>query len=188
MSEWQELGTPLSQIAKRARCARWSGVTAITLGWVAVAFLAVACGWLATSAPAAVDRAALALGGALPVILMAWYSHGEWRLRRAQEDSVAAYLAELRDRLALEATYGGSWTASAFVLGFSSAWLPWKLTADWTFYQANPHLAWSRVGGLFIIFALTALAQVITTRRARRKVEALTNLLAEIDPDEVSRF
>ena len=180
VNEWQKIDCPKDKVVAKAKGLQFSCRLAIALGWVAVSLFAIGCLYLFSYESRAVNKAVQLFAALLSIFIMALHTYHEFSLQQIDESTSLSVAKQLRQRIVCDVAIGQNWWVFAFVVGFVAAWLPWKLSIDWQMYTNEPGLAYWVVGGIIIILLGTFAAQLHSTRRAQRSVEALSQVIDEL--------
>ena len=180
VNEWQSVDCTKDKVVEKARSVQFQRRLALLLGWLAVLVFAAGCTYLFFVEERAVNKAVQLFAALLSIFIMALHTYHELSLRALDEASSLSVVRQFRQRVVRDVAVGQSWWVFAFVVGFIAAWLPWKLSIDWQMYSQEPGLAYWGVGGIVVILICTFGAQVYSTRRAQRSVEALSQVIDEL--------
>ncbi len=181
VSEWQSMGCQTDEVVKKAKAIRFTRRLAVALGLLVAVCFAVGCGYCFVHETHLVNKAVLAFTSLLTLFIMAMHVYHEWTLKDVDCQDDLAVVKQFRERIVKEVAIGQSWWVFAFLIGFLSAWVPWKLSVDWAMYAKEPQLAYWGVGGILAISLFTFVAQVYSTRRAQRSVIALSEVIDELN-------
>ena len=180
VNEWQSVDCTKDKVVAKARSVQFQRRLALLLGWLAVTFLAIGCFYLYSFEERAVNKSVQLFAALLPIFIMGLHTYHELSFRSLDEASSLSVVKQFRQRVIRDVAVGQSWWVFAFVVGFIASWLPWKLSIDWQMYSQQPGLAYWGVGGIVVILICTFGAQVYSTRRAQRSVEALSQVIDEL--------